>query len=235
MAKGQRLILFAAIVAIFAVIGVIMWRQDDRADRAEAEAGLAAARTLTAVFERASALKVAELNGEAVAQSEASSLAGTLRNTQKTKAPYTVEYFVDLRELSPSAFRWNGDEKIMTVDIPEVTVGRPNVDMSRAQIEQEGLYISRGAGIEMQRTGSTRLAGAARRTANDPARIANAQESAREAVSRLVAVPLQVAGQDDVRVVVRLPGERKPAALATEQWDMSRPMSEVLAELRNRD
>ena len=59
-----------------------------------------------------------------------------------------------------------------------------------------------------------------------------AQEAAREAVQVLVEGPLRAAGLDGVQVVVRLPGEARPAGLDRERWDESRPLAEVLNEAR---
>jgi hypothetical protein len=207
-------------------------RQQDRADTAERDAGLAAARTLTEVFERSRALEVARLSGVAAARSEADGCMGLCTPTQSTRAPYEVLYTVDLKGLTPAAYRWNAEQLVMTVRIPEVMPGKPNVDMSRAQIKQSGAWISRKAGVELQRKAAGYLRTATDAAAKKPDHMASAQASARDAVQALVAAPLRAAGLTDVRVVVQLPGEARPAALDREQWDESRPLAEVLQDRR---
>ena len=227
MARRAGLIAVAVLAAV-AVVAVLVWQQR-RVDRAEAEAGLASARVLSAVFQRTSALQVARLSGEVQAKAEAKSGYGWFDNRQTTRAPYSVTYTVDLTRLGPSDYRWNSEARTMTVDIPEVTVSAPNVDMAKARVDQTGVYISRSAGQEMQRVAAGRLAASANDKARDPDNLAKARESARASIANLVRGPLAAAGHGDVRVVVRLPGEAKPTELSTEQWDVSRSIQEIYA------
>lgn len=224
---ARKLILAALMLAVIA--GAFWWQQR-RAERAEMEAGLAASRTLSAVFERTSALQVARLSGEAVTRVDGSSGYGMFANVQTTRAPYTVDYIVDLRRLAPADYRWNADDRTMIVTIPEVTVGKPNINLAQASTMQGGLFISRASGVAMQQRVAANLALAADRTANTPDNVARARQSARAALEALVAGPLTAAGIADVDVVVRLPGEDRPPGLDRERWDMSRPIAEVLRE-----
>lgn len=224
---AKKLILIALVAA--AIVGGFCW-QARRAERAEMEAGLAASRTLSAVFERTAALQVARLSGEAVTRVDGSSGYGMFPNVQTTRAPYTVDYLVDLRRLRPADYRWNGKDRTMIVTMPEVTVGKPNIDLARARTMQGGLFISRASGVAMQQRVAGNLALAAERTAGTPENIAKARGSARAAVEALVEGPLTAAGIVDVTVVVRLPGEDRPPGLDRERWDMSRPIAEVLRE-----
>lgn len=224
---GKKLILLLAVVG---VVAAAFWWQGRRADRAEMDAGLAASRTLSAVFERTGNLQVARLSGDAVTRVIGSSGFGMFPNVQTTRAPYSVDYLLDLGKLHPSDYRWNGDAKVMIVTVPEVTVGRPNVDLAQARSEQSGLYISRKSGLQMTQRVATNLAAAAQAKASAPENLRRAQAAARDRVADLIAQPLVAAGIDDVRVVVRLAGEARPPGLDAEQWDMSRPIGEVLRE-----
>lgn len=227
---AKRLIL--ALLAIAVVVAAFWW-QSRRADQAEWEAGLAASRTLDAVFQRTSVLQVAQLNGEAVTRVQGSSgPAGVFRNVQITRAPYQVNYQVDLSRLARADYRWNPEARVMIVTVPQVTASPAAVDMARARSQQDGLYISRGSGLAMGQRVAGNLAAAAGRTARSPTNMAQAQAAARTAVQALVAAPLAAAGVNDVAVVVRLPGEDRPASLSREQWDMSRPLDEVLRQAR---
>lgn len=222
---GRRLTaVFAVLLLLFGAYA--LW-QKRAAQKAEEQLGLDAARTLSATFERASDLRVARLTGEVLAATEGTS-GYVFANRQRTRAPYSVEYYVDLGAVGASAYRWNERDRIMTVDLPEVTVGDPAIDMAKAKVTQDGLYVSRAAGIAMQREAAGRLAAAAGAKARDPDNLRRAREVARAAVERLVAAPLTAAGQAQVRVAVRFPDERRPANISDDQWDVTRSLQEVL-------
>ena len=215
------------VLLLVAAIAGAFWLQQRRADRAEWEAGLAASRTLSAVFSRTSALQVARLSGEAVTRVEGRSGLGLFNNVQTTRAPYAVDYLVDFRQLRQRDFRWNPDTRVMVVTIPEVKVGDPRIDLAQARSDQSGIYISRQSGLTMAQRVAGNLAAAAQAKANAPEQLSRAQAAAREAVAALVEAPLAAAGLGDVTVRVRLAGEDRPAGMDRERWDASRPVSEV--------
>lgn len=219
--------LLTLLLLVAAAVGGALWWQQRRADRAEWDAGLAASRTLTATFARTSALQVAELTGEAVTRVEGRS-GGIFGNVQTTRAPYAVGYTVDLHRLGARDFRWNAQERIMVVTIPEVTVAPPRIDLAQARSEQRGLFVSRRSGLSMGKHVAANLTAAATTKANAAEQLARAQAAAREAVAALVAAPLAAAGVDGVTVRVRLAGEDRPAGLSHERWDASRPVAEIV-------
>jgi hypothetical protein len=217
--------LIGLLIVALAIVGAyLVWRAQQRAENAELEAGLASARVLESVFERTAKLQVATLTGRAQA---ASVDGGWIEARQVTRARFTAVYTVDLQGIDSADYRWNARDRIMTVQIPRVVVGRPSVDMTKADVRQSGIWISRQAGQNLQRTAVTRLHAVAMREAGKPEHVAQAQQAARQAVERLIAAPLAAAGYDGVRVVVQMPGEAKPAALTTEQWDVSRSLEEI--------
>ncbi len=223
----RRLILLG--LAIVAIVGALfVWRADRRASTAETEAGLASARVLDSVFERTAKLQVATLKGRASAQSV---VPGLFESRQTTRAPFSVVYTIDLRRIDKSDYRWNQRDRIMTVRIPAVAVGKPSIDMTRAETDQSGVWISRRAGQKLQQIVVGRLDAVAAREAAKPENIAKAQEAARAAVARLIEAPLAAAGQDGVRVVIRMPGEERPASLTAEQWDVSRSLDEIYRDV----
>jgi hypothetical protein len=227
----RRLIGFGLVLLLVAA-GLFAWSQHRQKERAEEQLGLESARVLTAAFDRTNALQVGRLSGEVLARSEEKGCLGLCQVEQTTRAPYSVVYTVNLSKLREENLRWNADERVMIVDAPSVDVGEANVDDARARTSQSGVWISRRSGQALQRSAALRLGAAARQKANDPANVAKAQAAAREAIATNLRLALGAAGMGDVEVVVRLPGEARPADLPREQWDMSRPISEVLAELR---
>jgi hypothetical protein len=226
----RRLIGIVIVLALIAA-GLFAWSQHRQKERAEEQLGIDSARVLTAAFERTNALQVGKLSGEVLARSEEKGCLGLCEVEQRTRAPYTVIYTVDLSKLRGDNLRWNAEDRVMIVDAPAVAVSEPNVDLARARIAQSGVWISRRSGQALQQRAAVNLGGAARQKANDPANVAKAQAAAREAIAANLGLALRAAGMGDVRLVVRLPGEAKPEQLRDEQWDMSRPISEVLAEL----
>ena len=222
--RGRVLIGLVAVALL--LIGFGYW-QHRRADQAEVQLGLDASRMLNATFEKASVLKVGRLSGTVVARSETTSGGGLIRNTQITRAPATVDYVVDLGAIDPSDYRWNADAKIMTVTLPPVRASAPNIDLSRAQVRQSGLWISRSAGLAMQTQAAVRLRDRAAYQAGREENLGRARENARAAVRRLVAAPLAAAGLGEVQVFVRLPGEDRPAGLSKERWDVSKSLQEI--------
>lgn len=223
----RRLILLG--LAVLAIVGALfVWRSNQRVDHAEAEAGLASARVLDSVFERTSKLQVATLSGRASAQSV---VPGLFESRQTTRAPFSAVYTIDLRQIDRSDYRWNQRDRIMTVQIPAVAVAKPAIDMTRAATNQSGVWISRRAGQKLQQIVVGRLDAVAAREASKPENIAKAQDAARAAVARLIEAPLAAAGQEGVRVVIRMPGEERPAALTAEQWDVSRSLEEIYRDV----
>ncbi len=228
MRRGLTLLVLAAV----ALAALFAWQQHKvdvaRADqeRAEMNAGIAASRTLSALFERTGDLRVATLHGMIVAETRASS--GPFANTQRTRAPYSVNYFVDLRHIGPRQYRWDARHRVLFVEVPEVTIAPPNVDMARAKVEQDGFWISRGAGQAMQQQAAANLSATARATAGDAEHLRKAQYSARVGIAALFTAPLRAAGVVGVDVQVRLASDPRPGGY--KPWDVSRSIDEVLAD-----
>lgn len=224
--------LIAGLVLVVLAVAGGFWWQQRRIDRAEMEAGLAASRTLSAVFERTGAIEVARLRGEAVTRVDGASGFGLFANVQTTRAPYTIGYTLDLGRLTAAAYRWNGARRVMVVTVPEPTIGTPAIDLAQARTTQNGLFISRTSGVAMQQRVAANLALAVTARAQSPENRAKAREAARTAVRSLVAAPLAAAGIAGVTVTVRLPGDDRPAGLNRERWDLSRPIADVLRQGR---
>jgi hypothetical protein len=216
----------AALAALLLLVGAVVW-QYRRAEQAEARLGLDASRALSAVFTQAQQLRVATLTGEVLTRSERDGL--VFDSEQVTRAPYRASYHVDMGQVGAGDYAWDAERRLMVVRIPDVAVEPPAIDMGRARVRQRGLWISRGAGLELQRQAAERLALAAGAKAKSPENLARARAAAAAAVTRLVAQPLAAAGLDDVKVEVRFPWQ---SGASNERWDASRSPAEVLREPR---
>ncbi|MCC2981706.1 DUF4230 domain-containing protein [Sphingomonas sp. IC4-52] len=215
-----------AFAIMVATVAAYRW-WDDRHVVAADDSGLAVARVVAATLHTSADLRVSRLTGTVQATGATSRLWGWLKSTRVVKAPFEVDYFVDVRRLDPSDFRYDAANRTLTVEVPDVRPGRPNVDHARVTLDQtSGPYVSRDAMAELQRRVASTAATAVADRADDPENMAKARENGRTAISRLFGGALSAAGLP-VRVEVRFAGETGPSD--GERWDMSRSLQEVLA------
>lgn len=114
----------------------------------------------------------------------------------------------------------------MTVTIPDVTIERPNVDMTKARVKIKGWWVSREAGVNLGRGAHQNLVLTSTTKAKSDEYIGRVRELARTAVGNYVRRPLDAVGIEGVRVEVRFPWER---GISRERWDVSRSVEEILA------
>lgn len=163
--------------------------------------------TSLVAFEEQNALTVFSAEFAPVVSSEDSRFFGTITTRQVAVIPTRVTYSVDLSQIDRSRLDWNDADQTLTVQLPPVQIGRPNLDEGRAQYLREGIWISRDAQDQLTRD-NTRLAEReARKAAANPVLLRLARDAARQAVTQNLAIPLQVAGYGEVEVVVRFDGE----------------------------
>jgi len=195
---------------------------------AQGDDGRAVTQVVHATFSGASALKVGALSG--VVQSTASDTRafGMLTSDRVIKAPFSVEYFIDVSRLSSADYRYDAATRTLVVDAPDISIGRANVDEAASTIgETRGLFVTRGAFEKLARRVSAAAQRSAALEAQKPERLAQARDNARRALRDLLAPPLAAAGAGDVRVLVSFPYERP--SRDRERWDQSRSVEEVLA------
>lgn len=163
-------------------------------------------------FEEQNRLTVFSAQLSPVVASEDSRLFGALKSRQVAVIPARVDYAIDLSAMEARRLSWNPESQTLTVQLPPVRVGEPNLDEARAQYLREGVWITREAQDDLTRA-NTRLAEQqATRQAANPVLMRLAQEAGRTAVRQNLAIPLKVAGFGDVQVEVVYDGERVPAA-----------------------
>lgn len=175
-----------------------------------------------------SALRVSQLNGTIQSTAQDVRGFGLLKSDQVVKMPYSVDYFVDLSGLSASDLEWNPETRTLIVNAPDVVPGKPNVDESRRTlVRTNGVFVTRQAGEELSRRASAHAQARAQASARSPERMAQARGYGRTALSRLMGAPLGAMGFGDARVIVTFPPERP--ARRGEQWDVTTPIKDVLA------
>jgi len=222
----------AAVLLLIAAVFAIKLGYDRYTEKyvVEQDDGAAIDRVVGATFARAAALKVGTLSG--TVQSTASDVrwGGWLRSGKVVKAPFTVDYFIDVAGLSGGRYHWDRDRRELMVEVPDVTVARANVDESALSVDTTtGLIVTREAAAAMARTVSAKAQRGAQAEARKPEHIAAARENARRALGDLLRGALGAAQLGDVAVVVRFPFER---AGDDERWDTTKSIAEVLANQR---
>lgn len=215
---------FLGLLAVGAFLGVSRLQTPYAVER---EDRVALSKVLTATFGKASALKVGTLSGTVQATAVDARLGGLLQSDSVMRAPYSVDYLVDLSQLTLRDYQWDAGNRILTIRAPEPVAGPPNIDESKMDVSRRGIFITRDAFDAMSRTASTRAARIASEQANSPEMKAKARENARTALARLLKGPFEAIGLRKVTVAVRFPGDGGGGA--SERWDESRSLAEVYA------
>jgi hypothetical protein len=231
--RRSPIIIGIILFVVIALLGTFVWNREQQRQREEELAqaqGLV--KVLSATFEKQSALKVGEVDGAFDVTSIDPGRFDFLRSAQKVVLPYSIDYTVDLSGLGPDQYRWHRDTRTLIVEAPNVEVGRPNIDESRRRmLATQGVFVSRRAAENLSRRAAAQANRAAVVEANKPIHINRARENAREVISSMLRTPLEVAGIDNVNVVVRFPQD---GVRNSERWDVSPSIAEVLNQKEGR-
>ena len=192
-------------IAMLALAAWLAWRAFGPEDNGDPLA------TSLVAFEKQNRLTVFSAQLSAVVASEDSRLFGALTTKQVAVIPARVDYTLDLSQVDRDRLRWDESTGTLDVQLPALTVGKPNLDEGRAQYLREGLLFTRDAQDELTRQ-NTRLAEqqAVEQAAN-PLLMGLARAAAKDAIRQNLAIPLEVAGFGEVTVNVRFDGETVPA------------------------
>lgn len=163
--------------------------------------------TSLVAFEEQNALTVFSAEFAPVVSSEDSRFFGTINTRQVAVIPTRVSYSIDLSQVDRSRMSWDDNSETLSIQLPQVSIGKPNLDEARAQYLREGIWITREAQDKLTRENTQLAEREARKQAANPVLLDLARDSARKAVTQNLAIPLEVAGYGDVRVEVRFDGE----------------------------
>ena len=192
-------------IAMLAIAAWLAWRAFGPEDYGDPLA------TSLVAFEKQNRLTVFSAQLSPVVSSEDSRLFGALKTRQVAVIPARVDYTLDLSEMDESRLKWDKASNTLDVQLPGLTVGRPNLDEGRAQYLREGLVFTRNAQDDLTRA-NTRLAEQqAQQQAANPVLMGLARTAAKDAIRQNLAIPLEVAGFGEVTVNVRFDGEAVPA------------------------
>ena len=192
-------------IAMLALAAWLAWRAFGPEDYGDPLA------TSLVAFEKQNRLTVFSAQLSPVVSSEESRLFGALKTRQVAVIPARVDYTLDLSAMDRSRLEWDEATNTLDVQLPGLTVGRPNLDEGRAQYLREGVLFTRDAQDELTRD-NTRLAERqAQAQAANPVLMGLARAAAKDAIRQNLAIPLEVAGFGEVTVNVRFDGEALPA------------------------
>lgn len=159
---------------------------------------------------------------------------GGLVNSQRTLIlPGDVRYEVDLSQLQQKDVRWDSGANRLTVELPELSVAGPDIDI-KAVREYGGGGLLSGLTNDVQqldRTNRDRAVADLRKQATATVPMQLAKQAARTAVARSFAMPLQAAGLKNVEVAVRFPTDGTPV---TSYMDGSTPYEDAIKEAERR-
>ena len=168
-----------------------------------------------------------------VVTSEQQRLGGLVSSQRTLILPGDVRYELDLSKLQPSDVRWDGSSHTLTVQLPEVEIAGPDIDLNAIR-EYGGsgvLSALTNANQQLDQTNRARAVADLRKQATAAVPMRLARQAARQAVERSFAMPLLAAGLKDAKVVARFPtdGSQDPSYI-----DLSTPYDEAIAEAERR-
>jgi len=147
--------------------------------------------------------------------------------------PGDVRYELDLSKLQSRDVTWDASTKTLRVQLPEIELAGPDVDLAAAQEYGEGGVLSAltDANQELDSTNRAKAVSDLRKQASGAVQMRLAHQAARAAIERSFAIPLLAAGFKDVKVVARFPTEGTDDA---SYLDLSTPYDEAIKEAEHR-
>ena len=143
--------------------------------------------------------------------------------------PGDVRYELDLSKLQQKDVSWDASTQTLRVNLPEVEIAGPDVDLNAAREYGAGgvLATLTNADQQLDQANRSEAVNDLRKQAQAEVPMRLARQAARAAVERSFAMPLQAAGFTGAKVVARFPtdGIDDPSYINT-----SRPYQDVIDE-----
>jgi hypothetical protein len=164
-----------------------------------------------------------------VVTSDEQKFGGLLTSERTLILPGDVRYELDLSRLQPTDVKWDKSSKTLRVQIPELDVAGPDVDIQA--VRQYGgngvLSALTNANEQLDQANRDRAVQDLRKQATATVPMQLARQSARVAIERSFAMPLVAAGFKDVKVVARFPTDGNDDA---SYLDLSTPYEQAIQE-----
>ena len=147
--------------------------------------------------------------------------------------PGDVRYELDLSRLQSKDVTWDGSTKTLKVQLPEIEIAGPDVDLAGAQEYGEGGVLSAltNANQQLDEANRAKAVSDLRKQAQGAMQMRLAHQAARAAIERSFAMPLLAAGFRDVKVIARFPTEGSDDA---SYLDLSTPYEQAIQEAERR-
>ena len=158
-------------------------------------------------FEKQDRLTVFSAQLALVSASQDERAFGLLKSKQVAVIPARVDYTIDLSQMTKARMKWDDASSHLDVTLPPLELSRPNLDEAHAQYLREGVWITSAAQAKLTRDNTLVAEKQAADQARNPALLALARNSAKDAIRQNLAIPLQVAGYGTVKVTVHFDGE----------------------------
>jgi hypothetical protein len=147
--------------------------------------------------------------------------------------PGDVRYELDLSKLQPDDVTWDASSHLLRVNLPEIEIAGPQVDLNAAQEYGEGGMLSAltNADQRLDQANRSKAVADLRKQASGEVPMRLARQAARQAVERSFAMPLLAAGFKDAKVIARFPteGTDDPSYV-----DLSAPYNQAIEEGQRR-
>ncbi len=168
-----------------------------------------------------------------VVTSDQQRLGGLVSSERTLILPGDVRYEVDLSSLQQKDVSWDAASHTLRVQLPEIDVAGPDVDISSVKEYGSGGVLSAltNTDQELDATNRARAVQDLRKQATAAVPMQLARQAARQAVERSFAMPLLAAGFNNVKVVARFPteGTDEPSYI-----DLSTPYEDAIKEAERR-
>jgi hypothetical protein len=168
-----------------------------------------------------------------VVTSQQQRLGGLINSERTLILPGDVRYELDLSKLQPNDVSWDSSSHTLKIQLPEIDVAGPDVDINSVKEYGGGGVLSAltGANQQLDQTNRARAVADLRKQATAAVPMQLARQAGRAAVERSFAMPLLAAGFKDVKVVARFPtdGSDQPSYL-----DLSTPYEQAINEAERR-
>jgi hypothetical protein len=164
-----------------------------------------------------------------VVTSQQQSLGGLLNSRRTLILPGDVRYELDLSKLRNNDVTWDKATKTLKVQLPEIDVAGPDVDINSVKEYGGGGVLSAltNANQQLDQTNRDRAVQDLRKQATATVPMQLARQAARSAIARSFAMPLLAAGFKDVKVVARFPTDGVDDA---SYIDLSTPYEQAIKE-----
>ncbi|MGB7407691.1 MAG: DUF4230 domain-containing protein [Pontixanthobacter sp.] len=166
-------------------------------------------------FEKQGTLTVYSSRFEVAAESSNTTSLGPIdlaSSEQLDIIPATIDYSVNLASVGRDRMSWDDGSDTLSITLPPLKVSKVDLDEARRKSFTEGRFVTRGASSSLTDSNLVQAERKAAAFAKDAEVMAAARAATKDAVRQNLAIPLQMAGYDDIELNVRFDGEKEPTS-----------------------